>query len=104
MLEIDIHGLKQKLDEDAEATLIDVREPREFAEAHVPGAQLIPMGQLPSRLADLPKDRPVYVICRTGNRSGAMGSLLDAHGFESLNVVGGTVDWIKAGHPYETGL
>src|SRR6266540_106751 len=51
------------------ATVIDVREPFEYLGGHVPGAALIPMGQLPSRLADLPRDVPVYVICASGNRS-----------------------------------
>jgi rhodanese-related sulfurtransferase len=103
MREIDIEGLRQQLETDEGATLIDVREPREYAEAHVPGAVLIPMGQLASRLEEVPKDRTVYVICRSGNRSGAMGPLLDANGYESVNVVGGTAAWVRAGHPYDTG-
>jgi rhodanese-related sulfurtransferase len=103
MREIDIDGLKRELDGDEETALIDVREPAEFFEAHVPGAVLIPMGQLPSRLEELPRDRTVYVICRSGNRSGAMGPLLDAHGFDSVNVVGGTLAWVRAGHHYDTG-
>jgi rhodanese-related sulfurtransferase len=103
MREIDIDGLKQQLDNDGDTTLIDVREPAEFARARVPGAVLIPMGQLASRLHEVPREQPVYVICRTGNRSGAMGPLLDAQGFDSVNVVGGTEAWVRAGHPYETG-
>jgi rhodanese-related sulfurtransferase len=103
MREIDIEGLKQQLDTEAGTVLIDVREPAEYAEAHVPGAVLIPMGQLPSRLDEVPKDRTLYLICRSGNRSAAMGPLLDAHGFDSVNVVGGTAAWVQAGHPYDTG-
>lgn len=103
MREIDVEGLKQQLDTDADTTLIDVREPAEYVEAHVPGAVLIPMGQLASRLDEVPREGTVYVICRSGNRSGAMGPLLDAQGFDSVNVVGGTAAWVRAGHPYETG-
>lgn len=103
MREIDVEGLKQQLDSDEDTVLIDVREPSEYAEAHVPGAALIPMGQLPSRLSEVPTDRTVYVICRSGNRSGAMGPLLDAHGYDSVNVVGGTLAWVRAGHPYDSG-
>lgn len=103
MREIDIDGLKRELDDDG-TTLIDVREPAEYAEAHVPGAVLIPMGQLPSRLEEVPRDRTVYVICRSGNRSGAMGPLLDAHGFDSVNVLGGTAAWVQAGHRHDTGV
>ncbi len=103
MREIDIGGLKRELDAEGETTLIDVREPAEYAEARVPGAHLIPMGQLASRLDEVPQDQTVYVICRTGNRSGQMGPLLDAHGFDSVNVLGGTKAWVEAGHPYDTG-
>ena len=103
MREIDIEGLKQQLDNDDDTALIDVREPAEYAEARVPGAVLIPMRQLPARLDEVPADRTVYVICRSGNRSGQMGPLLDAHGFDSVNVLGGTVAWVQAGLPYETG-
>ena len=102
MRETDIDGLRDALSEGA--TLIDVREPHEFAEAHVPGAVLIPMGELAARLAEVPSDGPVYVICRTGNRSGQMGPLLDAHGYDSINVLGGTMAWVRAGHPYDQGL
>ena len=105
MRETDIDGLRQALaDTDGAATLIDVREPYEYAEAHVPGAVLIPMGQLAGRLDEVPSDGPVYVICRSGNRSGQMGPLLDAHGYDSINVLGGTAAWVQAGHPYDQGL
>lgn len=103
MREIDIDGLRRELESDEDTTLVDVREPSEYVEAHVPGAVLIPMGQLPQRLGEVPKERPVYVICRSGNRSGAMGPLLDAQGYDSVNVLGGTAAWVEAGHRYETG-
>ena len=103
MREIDIDGLREQLHDEQDTVLIDVREPVEYAEAHVPGAQLIPMGQLASRLDEVPRERTVYVICRTGNRSGQMGPLLDAHGYDSVNVLGGTKAWVEAGHPYDTG-
>lgn len=103
MREIDIDGLREQLHGEEDTVLIDVREPVEYAEAHVPGAQLIPMGQLASRLDEVPRERTVYVICRTGNRSGQMGPLLDAHGYDSVNVLGGTKAWVEAGLPYDTG-
>ena len=103
MREIDIDGLREQLHGEQDTVLIDVREPVEYAEAHVPGAHLIPMGQLASRLDEVPRERTVYVICRTGNRSGQMGPLLDAHGYDSVNVLGGTKAWVEAGHPYDTG-
>ena len=102
MREIDVDQLEQVIADGA--TLIDVREPMEFAEAHVPGSTLVPMGQLPSRMHDLDKDAPVYLICRSGNRSGAMGQLLSANDFDAVNVRGGMVAWVRAGKHYEQGL
>ena len=102
MREIDVDQLETALADGA--TVIDVREPMEFAEAHVPGSTLIPMGQLPSRLPDLDKDAPVYLICRSGHRSGVMGQLLSANQFDAVNVTGGMIAWIRAGKAYEQGL
>jgi rhodanese-related sulfurtransferase len=65
------------------ATVIDVREPFEYVTGHVPGAALIPMGQLPSRLAELPRTAPVYVICASGNRSLAAADFLARAGIDA---------------------
>lgn len=81
------------------ATVVDVREPVEYVDGHVPGAWLIPMGQLPSRLGDLSKDRPVYLICATGNRSSAMASFMERVGFDARSVNGGTSSWVGSGRP-----
>jgi rhodanese-related sulfurtransferase len=87
----------------AGATVIDVREPREYLDGHVPGARLIPMGQLPSRIGEIDADGPVYVVCATGNRSGAMTSLLHQAGVEAVNVRGGTKGWVASGRPVNHG-
>jgi rhodanese-related sulfurtransferase len=102
MREVNVEELEQVMADGA--TVVDVREPREFAEAHVPGATLIPMSQLTSRLGNLDKDEPVYLICRTGNRSGAMSDVLAANGFDAVNVAGGTLAWVRAGKPFERGV
>lgn len=101
MREIEVTELPDLLTEGI--TLIDVREPPEYAEARAPGAVLIPMGQLPSRIDELPPGGPVYLICRSGNRSGVMAELLETHGFDAVNVVGGTNAWVQAGYPYDSG-
>ncbi len=79
------------------ATLIDVRERDEYAEGHVPGAVLIPQGQLPHRLDELDKDAPVYVICAVGGRSAAMTDFLNGTGFTAYTVTGGTAGWARSG-------
>ena len=82
-------------------TFVDVREPYEFREGHVPGAVNMPMGRLTSRLGELDRTRPVHLVCATGNRSSAMTDVLSAAGFDAVNVAGGTTAWIRAGHPIE---
>ncbi|MET9315875.1 rhodanese-like domain-containing protein [Kribbella sp. NPDC003505] len=81
------------------ATVVDVREPREYADGHVPGAVNIPMGRLPGRIDEIDRSAPVYVVCATGNRSSAMTQLLIGAGFDAYNVAGGTSAWIRSGHP-----
>jgi rhodanese-related sulfurtransferase len=86
------------------ATVIDVREPFEYVAGHVPGAELIPIGQLPARTRDLPRTAPVYVICATGNRSLAAAGYLARAGVEAWSVAGGTSGWTRAGHPVIHGV
>ena len=83
----------------AGAFVVDVREPGEYVGGHVPGADLLPMGQLAARLGDLPRGVPLYVICASGNRSKSMTSLLERAGFDAYSVAGGTAAWARAGRP-----
>ncbi len=83
------------------ATVIDVREPVEYSAGHIPGAVSFPMGRLSSRLGEIDRERPVCVVCASGNRSSVMTDLLVAAGFDAVNVIGGTGAWIRAGRPIE---
>jgi rhodanese-related sulfurtransferase len=85
------------------ATVIDVREPDEYASGHVPGARLMPLGRLPRHLGELPRDRRVYVICASGNRSKAAADLLARAGVDAVSVAGGTGGWQRAGRPVNLG-
>lgn len=86
------------------ASLVDVRERGEYAQVHVPGAHLIPMGHLTARMDELDKTAPVYVICASGNRSSAMTDLLRASGFDAYSVTGGTQAWVASGRAVGVGL
>jgi rhodanese-related sulfurtransferase len=88
---------------DAGAPVIDVREDDEFAEAHVPGAVHLPLGEVPARVAEVPADGTVYVICARGGRSAKAVEHLRGAGLDAVNVVGGTLAWIDAGYPTEPG-
>jgi rhodanese-related sulfurtransferase len=85
-----------------QAVLIDVREPWENEQSRIPGAVLIPIGELPDRLAEIPEDREVYVHCRVGGRSGKAVEYLREHGRSRVfNVVGGIDAWKEAGLPVD---
>jgi sulfur-carrier protein adenylyltransferase/sulfurtransferase len=85
---------------DGGAVLIDVREPWEFEEASIPGATLIPLGQIAARLREIPEDRDVYVHCRMGGRSAkAVAFLLENGRPRARNVAGGIDAWRAAGLP-----
>ena len=83
--------------------MIDVREPDEYQAGHVPGARLIPLGEVPDRLGEVPVGEPVLVICKVGGRSLAAAEHLIAQGIDATNVAGGTMAWIEAGHPVVEG-
>jgi rhodanese-related sulfurtransferase len=86
------------------AFVVDIREPFEYADGHVPGAESIPMGQLGARLGEVPADGAVYVICATGNRSRWSASELEDAGRLAYSVKGGTMAWARSGRPVVTGM
>jgi rhodanese-related sulfurtransferase len=86
------------------APLIDVREPDEYSAAHVPGAVLVPLATVPERLADVPREGPVYVICAVGQRSRRAAEFYRSRGVDAVNVAGGTTAWIEVGEPIATGM
>ncbi len=73
--------------------LLDVREPEEHELASLEGGVLIPMGELGARLAELPKDRPIVVMCHHGIRSAHAVHHLREAGFDALNLSGGIDAW-----------
>ena len=100
---VDVQTAYDALSADENAQLVDVREPDEWAETGVaPGAVLIPLGDLEAQAAELTADQPVYVICRTGNRSQTASEILVGLGFTQVyNVDGGITAWVDAGLPVE---
>ena len=90
--------LQAMLSNGARPVVVDVREPWEYQMGHVPGARLIPLGELSRRLGDLDPEQPVVVICQSGNRSQSAAALLAQKGFKKVyNVVGGTSAWQMSG-------
>ena len=85
-----------------DVTLIDVRNPDEFAAGHIPGAALIPLPDLADRLDEVPTDREVHVVCQSGGRSTQATELLTEAGVDAVSVAGGTKAWIASGREIGT--
>jgi rhodanese-related sulfurtransferase len=99
--EIDVEELARV--RDSGAVLVDVRQPDEFENFRVPGAQLIPLADVPERIEEIPDSERVYVICATGSRSAKAVEYLNRQGYDTVNVAGGSKAWREAGHPVEHG-
>lgn len=86
------------------ALILDVRERDEFMRARIDGCLLIPMSQLGARMFEIPKDRPVLVICASGSRSvNVVGHLLASGWTDVANVAGGISTWERMGLPVTRG-
>ncbi|WP_203818408.1 rhodanese-like domain-containing protein [Paractinoplanes ferrugineus] len=82
----------------SDAYLLDVREPEEWAAGHAPGAHHLPMMEIPPRMAEVPDDVEVVVVCRSGGRSGQVVSYLLNNGWDNVrNLDGGMQMWAAAG-------
>jgi len=86
----------------SDVAVIDVRNPDEYANGHVPNATLIPVNSVYARREELPKDKDLIFVCAVGQRSALAAEMAAAAGFTRLyNLEGGTDAWIKAGMPAE---
>ncbi|MBI3966246.1 MAG: rhodanese-like domain-containing protein [Chloroflexi bacterium] len=96
--EVDPHEAQRLLTQGALA--LDVREPEEFAAGHIPGAWLLPLGQLGRQVSTLPRNRRIVLVCRSGRRSGeATRTLMVAKFIGPVNLKGGMLAWRTAGLP-----
>jgi phage shock protein E len=92
----------EKLRQRDDVVILDVREDFEYNDGHIPGATLVPLGQIPNRLTEIPKDKMVIAVCRSGNRSGQATDFLRQQGFENVhNMTGGMKAWSQAGYQIE---
>jgi len=94
----DVNSLR----ENPGVVVIDVREQYEYDEGHIPGVTLIPLGSIPNRLNEIPTDKEVVFVCRSGNRSNQATQFLQQQGFDNIhNMLGGMNAWQKAGYEVE---
>jgi rhodanese-related sulfurtransferase len=84
--------------------IVDVREPNEFAAVRLDEVVLLPMSSFADRFGELPKDRPLLVMCASGSRSAAATAHLLRNGYTDVaNVAGGITEWQRAGLPVHKG-
>ncbi len=100
-IEVDLDAFAEA--HSAGATVLDVRNPDEYEEGHVPGAVLLPLGELAGRLGEVPAADPLYVICAAGGRSLQAARALDGAGYRAVSVSGGTKAWVASGRPVVEG-
>lgn len=101
--QVDAQQAQEKLKQKPSPFLLDVRQPEEYHEAHIAGARLIPLGELPRRMNELPREREILVVCRSGSRSSSAVRQLAQAGFNPTNMRGGLIAWSRAGLPLKQG-
>ncbi len=102
--QLDPASAQARLKEQSKPYLLDVREPSEYKEGHIPGANLIPLGELGRRANELPRDREIICVCHSGNRSGSATRHLISAGYKVSNLSGGMINWSRSGLPVKKGM
>lgn len=96
------HQVLRRLQRGETMRIIDVREPQEYAAGHIPGAELIPLEQIPNAIYSLDRTQEVVFVCRSGARSQRVCEFLSAKGFSNVaNLKGGMLQWpgrVERGH------
>ena len=102
---IDADALADRLNDNGDIVVLDVRDDHEFAAGHIPGSLHVPYAELADRLGELPAGRPIAAVCSGGKRSGLAASILQREGVDEVIHVGhgGVGTWKRHGHPVETG-
>jgi rhodanese-related sulfurtransferase len=95
--------LSEKLKDGKRPLVLDVRQPEEYSQGHIAGAKLIPLGQLPQRINELPKDEEIVCVCASGSRSSSATRMLSKSGYNAINMRGGMLLWQRAGLPVKRG-
>ncbi len=91
--EIKRDEVEQKIADDENLTVIDVREAWELENKKMPGVKNIPIGEIPNRLSELEKEEPYYILCASGSRSGEAAKYLEERGYDVTNITDGMVGW-----------
>jgi len=99
--DINATDLSEKIKVGKHPLVIDVRQPNEFQQGHISGAKLIPLGELHSRIKELPQGREIVCVCASGNRSGSAAKILAKEDYIVFNLQGGMLAWRRAKLPVQ---
>jgi phage shock protein E len=88
-----------KMYQQSDVFVVDVRTQEEWDEYHIPNTTLIPLDELPNRLSEVPKDKQILVVCRSGNRSQQGRDILLSAGYNATSMTGGLKEWYAKGYP-----
>ncbi len=101
-IDLDAYKADFEAKDASEYVLIDVREEDEYADGHLARAVNVPLSELETRFGEITTEKPVVLVCARGGRSATAAQFLVTKGYKTLyNLDGGTLGWIKAGHPVE---
>jgi len=95
--------LNEKLKDGKRPLVLDVRQPEEYRSGHIPGAKLIPLGELSRRVKELSRDKEIVCVCASGNRSSSAVRILSNAGFNAINMKGGMFSWGRASFQVKKG-
>jgi len=88
--------LSEKLKNGKHPLVLDVRQPEEYRVAHIPGAKLMPLGEISRRMHELPKSREIVCVCASGHRSSSATRMLIQAGYNAIDMKGGMITWRNA--------
>ncbi len=104
MHQLDAVQASARLGQSPRPYMLDVRQPDEYRQGHISGAELIPLGELTQKMRRIPKDREIICVCHSGNRSSVAARQLAAAGYKVSNMRGGMIGWERAGLPVKKGM
>lgn len=104
LTDITIEEYKEKFEGNQDTVLIDVREVEEFEEVRLPNTVNIPLNDIQERISEIPQDKEVVLVCRSGGRSHMAGEFLEANGYDTIyNLLEGTLGWVRRDLPTNEG-
>jgi rhodanese-related sulfurtransferase len=101
---LSVLDLHEKMQDEKQPFLLDVRQPAEFRLGHISGAKLIPLGELDRRIKEVPRDREIVCICASGHRSVPAVQQLQAAGYTASSLQNGMIAWQMAKLPINKGI